>query len=224
MESGRSFSPERVRSFVMWFHTYGGEVESVAPPYHALDAGRTSLDEVLHRLSEQVDAHNGTPGKAARITGRAEDIARQLHYGDDVLRQVRLASMLFGIGELRSTQSEEQFDALARLGIETRAEHAVAAARLAAACPCLADIAPVLRARAEWYDGTGAPDRLRHDAIPKAAHVLAVTIAFESVDEAYRSRITEERTLPIVRLETASGTQFDPAVVRALSEVVKARV
>jgi hypothetical protein len=44
------------------------------------------------------------------------------------------------------------------------------------------------------------------------------------MDEAFRSRITEERTLPIVRLETASGTQFDPAVVRALSGIVKARV
>jgi HD-GYP domain-containing protein (c-di-GMP phosphodiesterase class II) len=63
---------------------------------------------------------------------------------------------------------------------------------------------------------------LRHDAIPKAAQVLAACIAFDAIDEAYRSRITEERTLPIVRLETASGTQFDPGAVRALAEVVKA--
>lgn len=225
MESGRSFAPEQVRAFIMWFHTFGGEVQSVAPPYDGLDAQRTDVLELVDRLSEQVDVHNGTPGRAPRIARRAQEIAKQLGYGDDLLRRVRLASLLFGIGELRATAPEAtQFDALARLGIEARAEHAVAAARLAAQCPYLADVAPVLRARAEWYDGTGAPDGLRHDAIPKAAQVLAVTIAFDAVDEAYRSRITEERTLPIARLETVSGTQFDPAVIRALSEVVKARV
>lgn len=225
IESGRRFSPDQVRAFIMWFHTFGGEVESAAAPYAALNADRTNAVDLIDLLSEQVDAHNGTPGRATRIARRGEEIAGQLGFGEDTIRLVRLASLLFGVGEVRAREPEpSQFDALARLGIETRAEHAIAAAKLVAQCPYLAELAPVLRARAEWYDGTGAPDRIRHDAIPQASRVLAVTIAFDAVDEAYRSRITEERTLPIVRLETASGTQFDPAVVRALSEVVKARV
>lgn len=225
LESGRSFAPDQVRAFVMWFHTFGGEVESVAAPYAALNAERTSVLEIIERLSEQIEAHNAAPGRAARIARRAEEIGKQLGCDADTLRQITLASLLFGMGEVRASEAETgQFDPLARLGIETRAEHAVAAAKLIAQCPYLSELAPVLRARAEWYDGTGAPDQLRHDAIPRAAHVLAVSIAFDAIDEAYRSRITEERTLPIVRLETASGTQFDPKVVRALSEVVKARV
>ena len=225
MESGRSFAPDQVRSFIMWFHTFGGEVESVAPPYEALNVERTGVLEVLDRLSEQIDLHNGTPGRAARIAQRAREIAKHLGYDDAAIAQLTLASLLFGIGELHAAEPEAvQFDPLARLGIETRAQHAAAAAKLTAQCPYLSTVSPLLRARAEWYDGTGAPDRLRHDAIPRAAQVLAVTIAFDAIDEAYRSRITEERTLPVVRMETASGTQFDPNVVRALLEVVKARV
>ncbi|HLI96232.1 MAG TPA: HD domain-containing phosphohydrolase [Candidatus Baltobacteraceae bacterium] len=224
LESGCSFAPEQVRTFIMWFHTYGGEIESVAPPYAALESERTTPVEIIERLSELVDAHNATPQRAARVARRAEEIGKHLRFDAETLRQVRLASLLFGIGELRALQAESmQFDPLARLGIDTRAENAVTAARLIAQCPQLADLAPVVRARAEWYDGTGRPDGLRHDAIPQAAHALAVSLSFDAVDEAYRSRITEERALPLVRLETAAGTQFDPAVVRALADVVKAR-
>jgi response regulator RpfG family c-di-GMP phosphodiesterase len=225
LESGRNFAPEQVRTFIMWFHTFGGEIQSVPPPYGLLDSDRTSPAEIIERLSELVDSHNGTPGRAQRITRRAEEICKQLGLNSQTLRQVTLASQLFGIGELRALQLENaQFDPLARLGIDKRAEHAVIAARLIAQCPHIADVAPAVRARAEWYDGTGRPDGLRHDAIPRAAQLLAVCAAFDAIDEAYRSRITEERTLPVVRLETASGTQFEPAAVRALAEIVKARV
>lgn len=225
MESGRSFAPEQARTFIMWFHTFGGEIESAAPPYGALHAQRTAVIDVIELLSGRIDEHNGVPGRAQRIARRVEEIGKQRGLDADTLRQATLACLLFGIGELRAPELEAaQFDSLARLGIETRAEHAAAAAKLVSPCAYLAEIAPVLRARAEWYDGTGAPDGLRHDAIPRAAQVLAVAIAYDAIDEAYRSRITEERTLPLVRLETASGTQFDPAVVRALSEAVKARV
>ncbi|HKU67641.1 MAG TPA: HD domain-containing phosphohydrolase [Candidatus Baltobacteraceae bacterium] len=224
MESGRTYAPEQARTFTMWFHTFGGEIESAAPPANALDGQRTPVMSLIECLSERVDAHNGAPGRAGRIAGLAQAIAKQLGCDADACQQTRLAALLFAIGELRATELESlQFDALARLGIETRAEHAVTAARLAAQCPYLSEIAPVLRARAEWYDGTGAPDRLRHDAIPPPAHVLAASIAYDALDEAHRSRIAEERALPIARLETASGTQFDPRLVRAVTEVAKVR-
>lgn len=224
LESGRSYAPEQARTFMMWFHTYGGEIESAAPPYAALHADRTPVESVIDMLAEKIDLHNGTPERAHRVAGYAQEIARQLHLDDATVRRARLAALLYGIGELRATDLESQrFDALARLGIETRAEHAVTAARLTAQCPYLSELAPILHARAEWYDGTGAPGGLRHSAIPAEAQILSAAIAYDAIEEAYRSRITEERTVPIVRLETASGTQFDPKVVRALSDVVKAR-
>jgi response regulator RpfG family c-di-GMP phosphodiesterase len=224
-EGGRRFAPEQVRTFIMWFHTYGGEIEPAAMPHGALKGGRTTPLEIIETLSSQVDAHNGTPGRGPRIARCAEAIGRHCGYDAATLRQVTLASLLFGIGELRAPELESsQFDPLSRLGIETRAEHAVIAAGLAAQCGYLADVAPVLRARAEWYDGTGAPDGLRHDAIPRAANILSAAIAYDAIDEAFRSRITQERMLPSLRMESVAGTQFDPQVVRALAELVKARV
>ncbi len=220
--SGRAFAPEQTRTFVMWFHTFGGEIEGVEPPYNALQASRTAPADVIELLSELVDAHNGAPGRAARIARRSEDIGRAMGLQADEMREVTLASLLFGIGELRANEAEaSQFDALARLGVASRAENAAQAAALIQRCAFLKDIAPAVRSRGEWYDGTGAPAGLRHDAIPLAARVLSLSIAYDAIDEAYRTRITEERTTPIARIETASGTQFDPQTVRALSEVLK---
>ena len=129
-----------------------------------------------------------------------------------------------GAGELRDREIESaQFAALARLGIELRARNAVTAADLLAACPQLQRASEIVRARAEWYDGTGAPRRLRHEAIPVASQILGAVIAYDALEEDHRTRITEDRMLPISRIEKAAGTQFDPAVLRALAETVKAR-
>jgi response regulator RpfG family c-di-GMP phosphodiesterase len=221
-ESGRAFAPELVRTFVMWFHTFGGEIEVLPPPYEALDASRTPLMDVVSILSQSIDRHNGTPQRAERIERRVRDLSAALSLSKEDEEVARLSALLFGSGEIRAEQLESaQFDPLARLGAETRAIHAAAAAGLAEQSDLFACMAPVLRARAEWYDGTGGPDRLRHDTIPRASQILAAAIAFDALSEAFQSRITEERTLPITRIETAAGTQFDPEVIRALSDVVK---
>jgi response regulator RpfG family c-di-GMP phosphodiesterase len=223
-ESGRTYAPEHARTFTTWFHTTGGEIAPLPVPYAALASEKTASDEILALLAQRIDAHNGTPGRAQRIAATVQEIGRAMALTAQELQASACAALLFAAGELGSEElNASQFDPLSRLGIELRAQSAVAAESLIAACPSLNDVAPLVRARAEWYDGTGAPDALRHDAIPKGAQILAVAIAYDALSEAYHTRITEERLAPMSRMETAAGTQFDPVTVRALAEVVKAR-
>jgi HD domain len=74
------------------------------------------------------------------------------------------------------------------------------AAQLIAQCPFLSHVAPVIEARHEAY---GTPS-------PRASRVLAVSVAYDVPADADR-------------VERGSGTQFDPQVVHALLEVLKAR-
>jgi response regulator RpfG family c-di-GMP phosphodiesterase len=222
-ESGRTYAPEQAHTFTMWFHTSGGDIAPLAVPHSALAADKTTPDKIVTLLADRVDAHNGSPGRAARIAARVEDVARALGMTAPDVQRLSYAARLFAIGELRASELETaQFDPLGRLGIERRARSAVSAATLMAECPFLKDVAPIVRARAEWYDGTGAPDNLRHEAIPKGAQILAAAIAYDDLYESYHSRITEDRVAPAARMETAAGTQFNPHIVRALAEVVKA--
>ena len=211
MQSGRAYGPEIARTFTMWFHMSGGEVDAVEPPLDAL----TGVDDrqigaLLDTIADRVDAHNGVEGRWRRIARLAEQTADIMALDAPAKRALGLAVRLYGTGETGERElSEISFDPLARLGIDERTAHALAAAALLEGNATLAAAAPVLRARGEWFDGTGKPDGLLHKALPTAAAILAAAIAYDQLG--HKDRI-----------DTAAGTQFDPQVVRAILEAARA--
>jgi len=80
----------------------------------------------------------------------------------------------------------------------------------------LAPELPIIRHHHEWYNGSGYPDRLIGDEIPKLARILHVADAFEAMTAArpYRmTPLTGEQALG--ELRKFAGVQFDPVVVDA---------
>jgi hypothetical protein len=75
---------------------------------------------------------------------------------------------------------------------------------------------PIIRHHHEWFNGSGYPDRLIGDEIPKLARILHVADAFEAMTAArpYRmTPLTPEQAL--AELRKFAGIQFDPTVVDA---------
>ncbi|HUP55379.1 MAG TPA: HD domain-containing phosphohydrolase, partial [Methylomirabilota bacterium] len=75
---------------------------------------------------------------------------------------------------------------------------------------------PIIRHHHEWYNGSGYPDRLIGDEIPKLARILHVADAFEAMTASrpYRmTPLTMEQALG--ELRKFAGVQFDPVVVDA---------
>ncbi len=211
LQSGRAFSPEAVRIFVTWFHGGSGEIALETIPNEALDGDATAPETLLMQVADRVDEHNGVPGRWQRVERLALATAQAMHFDDAALARTALAARLFGAGELTATVAEDSaFDPLARLGIDGRMRNGAAAASFVADIPSLRNAAEILRARSEWFDGTGKPRGLRAKAIPPVAAVLAAAIAYERLDRGER-------------LDTAAGTQFDPVVVRAMLDVAKTR-
>ena len=68
----------------------------------------------------------------------------------------------------------------------------------------------------ENYDGTGYPDGLAGEEIPRLARILAVADAFDAMSSTrpYRRRLAPEQIERIFR--QGSGLQWDPEVVDAL--------
>jgi HD-GYP domain-containing protein (c-di-GMP phosphodiesterase class II) len=80
----------------------------------------------------------------------------------------------------------------------------------------LAPELPIIRHHHEWYNGSGYPDRLLGDEIPKLARILHVADAFEAMTAArpYRmTPLTAEQALG--ELRKFAGIQFDPTIVDA---------
>jgi HD-GYP domain-containing protein (c-di-GMP phosphodiesterase class II) len=93
--------------------------------------------------------------------------------------------------------------------------HPVLGAEIIGQVDRLAAELPVIRHHHEWYNGSGYPDRLMGDEIPRLARILHVADAFEAMtaDRPYRKALSNEQAL--AELRKFAGVQFDPEVVDA---------
>ena len=103
-------------------------------------------------------------------------------------------------------------------------QHPVLGAEIIAPVTRLAPELPIIRHHHEWFNGSGYPDHLVGDDIPKLARILSVADAFEAMTHArpYRmTPLTPEQAL--AELRKFGGIQFDPDVVEAFSRTNWAR-
>ena len=81
-------------------------------------------------------------------------------------------------------------------------------------------LARIVRHHHERWDGSGYPDRLAGEAIPRACRIVHVAEVFDVLtsESSYRRTVPEARARAIIK--AAAGSQFDPQVVAALEKVL----
>src|SRR4051812_27563323 len=95
-------------------------------------------------------------------------------------------------------------------------------AEMVSRVPGLEELARLVGAHHERWDGDGYPHGLRGEAIPLASRVISVCDAFEAMvsRRPYRAPLTVEMAMR--ELLGAAGSQFDPTVVAAVEVEVGA--
>jgi diguanylate cyclase (GGDEF)-like protein len=98
--------------------------------------------------------------------------------------------------------------------------HTIVGERLLCSVPTLEPVGAIVRSTHERWDGLGYPDGLAGDEIPLAARVVAVCDAFDAMlsERPYCLGLPVEDA--VRELRGNAGSQFDPAVVDALVEIV----
>jgi len=83
-----------------------------------------------------------------------------------------------------------------------------------------APVLPVVRSHHEKWDGTGYPDGLKGEDIPRTARILAVADVYDALtsSRSYRSAWTHERACEVITKDR--GTHFDPIVADAFLEII----
>ena len=73
----------------------------------------------------------------------------------------------------------------------------------------------IARSHHECWNGTGYPDELKEEEIPLAARIMAVADVYDALrsNRCYKGPFSRDQAHGII--ESGSGVQFDPAVVRA---------
>ncbi len=83
----------------------------------------------------------------------------------------------------------------------------------------LTKLVPAIRHHHERWDGLGYPDGLRGEDIPLAARIIAAADAFVAMTESRAYRMQLDGAGAMAELLDASGTQFDPAIIRVMHDL-----
>jgi putative nucleotidyltransferase with HDIG domain len=187
---------------------------------------REMFTQTISSLAAAVDKRDPyTAEHSSHVQEIAMDIGRAIKVSDADLEALEWGGLLHDIGKIGIRDR-----VLLKRGPLTRAErvemnsHPELGAEIIAPVRKLAPELPIIRHHHEWFNGSGYPDRLAGDEIPKLARILHVADSFEAMTAARPYRMTpltlEEA---LAELHKFSGIQFDPDVVVAFERTKWAR-
>ena len=179
---------------------------------------RDMFTQTIGALAAAVDKRDPyTARHSQRVKEIAVDIGRVMRVNDAELEALEWGGLLHDVGKIGVP--DHVLLKPDRLNREERMlmnSHPVLGAQIIAPVAKLAAELPIIRHHHEWYNGSGYPDRLIGDEIPKLARILHVADAFEAMTAArpYRmTPLTHEQALG--ELRKFAGVQFDPVIVDA---------
>lgn len=193
-----------------------------------LDASLQELEShvigTLQALVSAVDAKDSyTASHSLGVADCARAIGRRMGLDESDLLLLEKASLLHDVGKIGV--AERILLKPGPLTDEERAmvrEHADLGARMVESIPFLAEVVPIIRHHHERWDGAGYPDSLAGDEIPLLARILTVADSYDAMisERPYRGPLSFFRVRQ--QLRRNRGTQFDPRVVAALIEAMRA--
>ncbi|MCX6002640.1 MAG: diguanylate cyclase [Chloroflexi bacterium] len=171
----------------------------------------------IYALAATLEARDKyTYGHSRRVSRYAVSLAEALNLPPEQVALVSAAALLHDIGKVGIPDNvlnkcEKLFDE----EWELLKQHPRLSATIVGHVPSLSACLAAVKHHHERWDGTGYPAGLKDEAIPVEARILTVTDSFEAMisERPYRKALSFKQA--IAELEKCSGSQFDPAVVRA---------
>jgi response regulator RpfG family c-di-GMP phosphodiesterase len=174
--------------------------------------GEPRTMEFLEVLAETIEVKDRfMRGHARRVSFYAGLLAEQVSLEADELEEVRVAAFLHDLGKVGVPT-----DLLLRAGAldsNERAiveQHPIIGERLVKPLAIPNAIASAIRHHHEWWDGTGYPDGLKGEEIPRTSRLISVVDAFDAMSSERPYRRALARSTAINEIRHFAGSQFDP--------------
>ena len=182
--------------------------------------------EMLERLAQAGEYRDDDTGQHTRRVGEmSADLAQALGLPASAVQLIRQAAPLHDVGKIGIPDS-----ILLKPGRLNPQEWAIMRSHttcganiLSGGVSDLVQLAEeIAHCHHEWWDGSGYPSGLLGETIPLAARIVATVDVYDALshDRPYRAAWEPQRVID--EIEKAAGTQFDPAVVRALLDNIVA--
>ena len=186
---------------------------------------QTMFDGMIQSLVSALDAKDSyTSGHSSRVADIAVMVAEKLEYDKQGIKRIRMAGILHDIGKIGVDDAVLQKPGqLTQHEFEQIKQHPVLGYDILKENKLFRKILPAVRHHHESWDGSGYPDGLTGDGIPRDAQVLAVADAFDAMtsDRPYRGSLSIDQVIDT--LKSGRDRQWASDVVEALldSEAVE---
>lgn len=176
-----------------------------------------SIKRMLYEKSYETEAHAGRMIDIARKFGRIIGLTI------DELEELSLLAVLHDMGKIGiPDQILRKTDKLNSEEWELMKKHPEKGYNIAKSTPELTGIAQLILHHHEHWDGSGYPDGLKGEKIPKLSRVLSIIDAYDVITHhrSYKKAQSEQDALD--EISRCAGTQFDPNLVPLFVSVMKA--
>jgi putative nucleotidyltransferase with HDIG domain len=212
--NGGAFDEEDIKAVSSIATTAAMAIENTQIQQSLLEAYKNTVSA----LAAAVDAKDRfTQGHSERVMEYALKAGSALSLSDEDAEVLGYAGMLHDVGKITIDSSM-----LSKPGPLTPGEweimhtHPSVGAKLLKEIPFLERAAELVLRHHERFDGNGYPDRLRGEAIPLGARIIAAAEAFDTMttDRPYRSALSIDAA--VKELNNCTGKQFCPIAVKGL--------
>jgi putative two-component system response regulator len=183
-----------------------------------------SIESVLFSLAGAVEAKDVyTQGHIVRTSQMAVVLGKRLGVNETEIRALRLGGMLHDIGKIGVPRQ-----ILNKPGSLTDDEWQIIRSHpdvgYTVCAPLQKTLGPaleIIRYHHERLDGSGYPDGLLGDQIPRVARIMAVADMYDALvtDRPYRQAMTKRESIAILRQTSREG-KLDAEIVEQLVEIV----
>ena len=178
--------------------------------------------ETARMLAELVEDDDPYTGAHCRdVVHLSLQVADRLRVDEDVRRDVELGALLHDVGKIAVPKAiVRKAGSLSEREWHVMRRHTIHGERMLLRDAGLAEVAAVVRASHERWDGRGYPDGLQGEEIPRASRIICVCDAYDAITSNRPYRRALPPSWACQELQECAGAQFDPAVVTALFAVL----
>ena len=182
--------------------------------YQELEEMFFQTAESLSDAIEKRDPYTG--GHTKRVTTYSLAIARHLLLKPEETKWLKLASVLHDVGKIGiEDQILRKQEPLSPEEFTIIKHHANIGAEIIRHVRQLREIIPGVKYHHEQIDGSGYPEGLRGEEMPRLAKIVAVADTYDAMTTDRPYRKAKGKEVAIEELKKCSGTQFDKGVVEA---------
>jgi len=186
--------------------------------YESSSMRSRTIDLIMNTLFEKNDREML---HSKRVSEICEAIANKMDFDKDDVNQIRIAGLMHDIGKIGIDEKIlNKPQALDDDEWKEIKKHPEIGYRILNSVTEFSEIAGVILAHHERWDGKGYPKGLKGEEIPLRARIIAIADSYDAmtVGRAYKAARSEEESAEEIR--RCSGTQFDPEIVRVFIEKV----